>query len=67
MIIDKSSIIPFIAHIDELPKILLNDPISRYFGFQVGDVIKIIRHYDNINLLNQDDIGYRVVVNHNYQ
>lgn len=29
--------------IDSLPKILLRDPIVRWYGWEVGDVIKIVR------------------------
>jgi DNA-directed RNA polymerase subunit H (RpoH/RPB5) len=60
-LIDKKIIIPVMVDIDQLPIILLNDAVVKYFGFQVGDVIKITRRYNDINLLNQIDIGYRVV------
>ena len=40
-----------------LPKILITDPISRYFGCKVGDIFKILR-FDN----NMKTVSYRVVV-----
>lgn len=66
LVLDKSTIIPKIADVDQLPQILIKDKIVRYFGYAVGDIIKITRQYDDINLLSQTDIGYRVVVDHTY-
>ena len=33
----------------QLPLILKNDPISRYYNYQSGDIIKIIKDYNNTN------------------
>ena len=59
--IDKSLIIPNMVDIDQLSVLRLDDPVCRYFNWQVGDVIKITRQYEDVNLLAQIDIGYRVV------
>jgi DNA-directed RNA polymerase subunit H (RpoH/RPB5) len=40
--------------VDRLPKILLRDPVVRWYGWQVGDVIKITRH--------NGELYYRIVV-----
>ena len=39
----------------QIPKILLNDPIVKYFNFKSGDILKIIRR--------NNYISYRIVVN----
>ena len=43
---------------DKLPKISEFDPISRYYGFKPGQVIKIIRN----SLVGGRSIAFRVVV-----
>lgn len=39
----------------QIPKILINDSVVRYFNFQIGDILKIIR--------KNNYISYRIVVN----
>ena len=39
----------------QIPKILLDDPIVKYFNFKQGDVLKIVRR--------NNYISYRIVVN----
>lgn len=41
----------------KLPRLLLNDPVSRYYNYKKDDIIKIIR-----NRSNQVSISYRIVV-----
>lgn len=41
--------------ISQLPKLLASDPIVRWNGWNIGDVIKIYR---------EDEVYYRVIVNH---
>lgn len=65
-LIDKSLIIPQFVDMNQLSIIQLEDPVVKYFGWQLGDVIKITRKYDDINILTATDIGYRVVSNHLY-
>jgi DNA-directed RNA polymerase I, II, and III subunit RPABC1 len=48
---------------DELPIILMSDPVAKYYGWENGDIIKITRHYD-LNLLSPKEYGYRIVRNH---
>jgi DNA-directed RNA polymerase I, II, and III subunit RPABC1 len=60
-LIDKNLIIPTLVDIDQLPVLLKSDPVCRYFNWQVGDIIKIKRVYHGLNLIVQEDIGYRVV------
>ncbi len=44
---------------EELPQILLNDPIAKYYGANVGDIFKIIRPYSSAI---GESIFYRIVV-----
>jgi DNA-directed RNA polymerase subunit H (RpoH/RPB5) len=62
--INKSTIIPSMVNINQLSKILNTDPIVRYYGWKPGNVIKITRNHTNLNLLVNEDIGYRVVTLH---
>lgn len=43
---------------DKLPRISINDPISRYYGFRQGQVIKIIRD----SLAGGRSVAFRVVL-----
>ena len=49
----------------QLPKMLLSDPISRYYDFQEGDIVKITRknYVDEINdvFIPLKTISYRVI------
>lgn len=49
---------------DELPIILMSDPVAKYYGWENGDIIQITRHYTSLNLLSTTEYGYRVVRNH---
>lgn len=52
------SLPPYLKDPTKLPKILSNDPVSCYYFFQPGDVIKIRRH----NIEGHFEIVYRIVV-----
>lgn len=43
----------------QIPKILLTDPVVKYYGMKSGQLCKIIR----VNKFTGDDISYRIVVN----
>lgn len=43
---------------DKLPKLNVNDPVSRYYGFKPGQVIKIIRD----SLVGGRTVAFRVVL-----
>lgn len=58
----KSSVIPSIAHADEMSILLISDPIVKYYGYGVGDVIKITEDNDT-NMINDKSISYCIVVN----
>jgi len=58
----KSLIIPTIAHADELNILFLNDPIVKYYGYQAGEVIKMVEDTD-IDLINDKTISYAIVKN----
>lgn len=49
--------------ISKLPIIKVNDPIIRYYGWSVGDLIQIHRDDSVISILVSKSINYRVVVN----
>lgn len=53
-----------IASKDELPIILMSDPVAKYYGWDNGDIIRITRHYTELNLLSTTEYGYRMVKNH---
>jgi DNA-directed RNA polymerase I, II, and III subunit RPABC1 len=42
----------------QLPKILINDPVSKFYGFQKGSIIKIYRHSETAGHYT----NYRVVI-----
>ena len=48
----------FNHHPKDMKKILLNDPISRFYGAKVGDLFKIIRS----NITSGKEIDYRIVI-----
>jgi len=60
--IAKSLIIPSLCHADELPKLLINDPIVRYYGFEAGDVIEMVED-NEVDMLTTKNISYAIVVN----
>lgn len=49
--------------ISKLPIIKINDPIIRYYGWSVGDLIQIHRDDSAVSILVPKSINYRVVVN----
>lgn len=51
------------ANINELPWLLITDPVVRYYGWQTGDIIKIYRQYD-LPLMSNQFFGYCVVKSH---
>lgn len=51
---DKDSAKSILKKYGKIPELLFLDPISRYYGFSIGDVVKIIR--------NDGGICYRIVV-----
>lgn len=63
--IDKSFIIPSIANANQLPKLLLNDPIVKFYDFRPGDVIRTTEtiYIDTINTTN---INYCIVTSTTY-
>lgn len=44
---------------EQIPKILLTDPVVKYYGMKLGQLCKIVR----INKFTGDDISYRIVTN----
>jgi DNA-directed RNA polymerase subunit H (RpoH/RPB5) len=48
----------FNHHPRDMKKILVNDPIARFYGAKVGDLIKIIRS----NITSGKEIDYRMVI-----
>lgn len=48
----------YAIHRDQLPKILVTDPVARAIGARVGDIIKIIRKSPTAG----ESIAYRLVV-----
>ena len=46
----------------KLPLLQITDPISKYYGFKIGDMIRVIRDDDELNLIATESINYRVVV-----
>jgi DNA-directed RNA polymerase I, II, and III subunit RPABC1 len=48
----------FNHHPRDMKKILVNDPVARFYGAKVGDLIKIIRP----SITSGKDIDYRVVI-----
>lgn len=58
----KSLVVPTICHIDELSFLFLNDPIVKYYGFQAGDIIRVIEDTD-VDIINNKSITYCVVKN----
>lgn len=44
------------------PQILITDPIVKYYGWKIGDVIIIYRDISNMNLLSTEMVTKRVVV-----
>ena len=44
-----------------LPIINLNDPISRYYNYEIGDVIEIERDDNYLTTLAQKSLAYRIV------
>jgi hypothetical protein len=58
----KSLVVPTICHIDELNILFLNDPIVKYYGFQGGDIIKVIEDTD-VDVINNKSTTYCVVKN----
>jgi hypothetical protein len=58
----KSLVVPTICHIDELSILFLNDPIVKYYGFQGGDIIKVIEDTD-VDVINNKSTTYCVVKN----
>jgi DNA-directed RNA polymerase I, II, and III subunit RPABC1 len=48
----------FNHHPKDMKKILLNDPIARFYGAKVGDLFKIIRS----NITSGKEIDYRIVI-----
>lgn len=49
------------SNIDNIPLASLNDPIIKHYGWQVGDIIKIIRE-DDVNQLTTHNLNYRLVI-----
>ena len=43
----------------QIPKILITDPVARYYGMRLGDMCKIIRKNKYIGSI----ISYRIVIN----
>lgn len=64
--VSSSLIIPSIAHANELPFFMLNDPIVKYYDFNAGDVIKITEDSD-VDLFENKKISYAIVKNITYK
>lgn len=45
-----------------VPILLKNDKVSRYYGFRTGELIKIIRDYNLLDMPSTLQISYRLVV-----
>ncbi len=63
--VPSSLIIPSIAHANELPFFMSNDPIIKYYDFNPGDVIKITEDSD-VDLFENKKISYGIVKNLTY-
>lgn len=46
----------------KFPGIKLDNPVVEYYGWEQGDVIKIIRTERHINILGKKNINYRIVI-----
>jgi DNA-directed RNA polymerase subunit H (RpoH/RPB5) len=42
----------------KLPVVAFNDPYAKYFGFSVGDIIKLEERIDYLNLISETQISY---------
>lgn len=61
--IDKSTIIPSLANAKDLPRLYLNDPAVKYYGFPVGSVIRVTDELLAIETLLDVNVSYCIVVN----
>lgn len=61
--IDPSFIIPTIANKNQLPVLLLDDPIVKYYDFRPGDVIRVTDNLD-VDIVNTINISYCIVVSY---
>lgn len=52
------------VRIDELPQLLMSDPIVRYYGWIIGDIIRVYRDFYDLALLSTEQYGYCVVKSH---
>ena len=59
--IDKALIIPSIVHASQLPILRRDDPAVKYYGWQPGQVIKIIDNHFYTDMLTDYDISYCIV------
>ncbi len=58
--IDPSFIIPTIANANQLPRLLLNDPIVKFYNFKIGNVIRVTTIL-LIDVVNDTNISYCIV------
>lgn len=59
--IDKSMIVPSLAHTNQLPVILADDPAVKYYGWLPGQVIKVIDDNIYTDILNDEFVSYCIV------
>ncbi len=59
--IDKSLIIPSLAHANQLPVILADDPVTKYYGWLPGQVVKVIDDNFYTDLLSDQFVSYCII------
>lgn len=64
-LISKNFIVPTVASINQLPIMMYNDPIRKYYNWDIGSIIKIEQEYD-LDMINKKDINYCVIKNTNF-
>jgi DNA-directed RNA polymerase I, II, and III subunit RPABC1 len=58
----SAKLIEMRTDISKLPLIRITDPIAKYYGWSVGDLIQIHRDDSSVSILAPKSINYRVVV-----